>query len=178
MKPITEQERQDLITVAKKRIKHYQAMKQSQDNATVRPRGGVDFDYQVSIDLMKVALASLTSEQHLLALLAEKVRRIRSDIDDFDGDKRGMWECLEEYEEKLLEEAAKYTAPPVPVIKFPSSLQDAFEEGNKIPTQTSRCGNGYCSHSFSNWDGRKFMDEFEGFIKGIKHIKRLNGLGE
>lgn len=81
--------------------------------------------------------------------------------------------------EEISEELGKlYTAPPVPVIKLPGNLQDAFEEGNRIPTQTSRCGNSYCSHSFSNWDGQKFMNEFDGFVKGINFIKHLNGLGE
>ncbi|PIJ42674.1 hypothetical protein [Tatumella sp. OPLPL6] len=71
-----------------------------------------------------------------------------------------------------------YTAPPVPEIKLPNNPQDAFEEGNKIPSDTQRCGTSYCVSTFHNWKGEEFMHQFEGFLKGINYVKRLNELGE
>ncbi|MDE1188539.1 MAG: hypothetical protein PW844_19010 [Pantoea sp.] len=67
--------------------------------------------------IMKVARAALESDTSKLAELAERVRKVREDAKDFDGDRRGMWEYQEEQEALLLEEAVKYTTPPVPSFK-------------------------------------------------------------
>ncbi|ARU94599.1 hypothetical protein [Tatumella citrea] len=172
---LTNERQQELIADCQEEIRHLK------EHILRLSKHHVDFDlsqYESQLQRQEIALASLTADTSKLAELAAKVRNVREDASEFDGDRRGMWEHQEEQERLLLEEAVKYTAPPVPVIKLPGDLQDAFEEGNRIPTQTSRCGNSYCSHSFSNWDGQKFMNEFDGFVKGINFIKRLNGLGE
>lgn len=82
-------------------------MKQSQDNATIRPRGSVDFDYQVSIDLMQIALASLNA-----------VHKYNTSSEDGSSDinlnlsKEKFNKCHSDYR------WISYTAPPVPVIKL------------------------------------------------------------
>lgn len=40
----------------------------------------------------------------LIEELEKEVAEIKEDIADFDGDKRGMWEALEEAQERLKEE--------------------------------------------------------------------------
>lgn len=97
---MTEEQRQELIEVARKEIK-------------VWDDGG---HYK---ELLQIALAALTADTSKLAELAAKVRKVREDAADFDGDRRGMWEYQEEQEQLLLEEAVKYTAPPVPVLQVP-----------------------------------------------------------
>lgn len=95
---MTEAQRQELAEVARNEIK-------------VWDDGG---HYK---ELLQIALAALTADTSKLAELAAKVRKVREDAADFDGDRRGMWEYQEEQEQLLLEEAVKYTAPPAPVLK-------------------------------------------------------------
>lgn len=59
MPALTEEECGRLMEVAAKRINQYQKMKRAQECANVKPRGGVEFYYQTSIDLMRIVLASL-----------------------------------------------------------------------------------------------------------------------
>lgn len=92
-----------------------------------------------NLQVRKIALAALTADTSKLAELAAKVRKVREDAADFDGDRRGMWEHQEEQEQLLLEEAVKYTAPPAPVLRVPDrwklvpveptkEMWDAFDE--------------------------------------------------
>lgn len=78
-----------------------------------------------NLDVRKIALAALTADTSKLAELAAKVRKVREDAADFDGDRRGMWEHQEEQEQLLLEEAVKYTAPPAPVLCSPAYHDEA-----------------------------------------------------
>ncbi|MDI6637076.1 hypothetical protein [Pantoea dispersa] len=70
-------------------------------------------------NVYRIALAALTADTSKLAELAAKVRKVRENAADFDGDRRGMWEHQEEQEQLLLEEAVKYTAPAAPVLRLP-----------------------------------------------------------
>lgn len=73
----------------------------------------------------QITLAALTADTSKLAELAAKVRKVREDVADFDGDRRGMWEYQEEQEQLLLEEAVKYTAPSAPVLCSPAYHDEA-----------------------------------------------------
>ena len=149
MKPITEQERQELIEYIKAAL------------AAHVQRGG-DSDEE---DVFKIALASLTADPFVAV---NSVTISSGFVSSLSATGASI------YDGSMPREL--YAYPPVPVIDFPDSLQDAFEEGNKIPTKTSRCGDRYVSNSFNNWDGYKFIDEFNGFRKGVEYIKRLNGI--
>lgn len=151
MKPITEEQRQQLISLARIEISRWK----------------LPADKQYMVDLMEIALASLT---------AEPVGSITG-VNCING---GLTEARVYMRESGAPNKLGdiYIIPPVPVIKCPDSLQDAFEESNEIPSQTSRCGDRYCSHSFNNWKGNEFINEFNGFRKGVDYVKRLNGLGE
>ncbi|ELY4601102.1 hypothetical protein SM003_003767 [Cronobacter malonaticus] len=69
--------------------------------------------------------APVVAEDVLAAL--RKVAKIRLDFNEFDGDRRGMADCLVEAEEALIEvvnrRAATLAAPPAPVVK-PLELPD------------------------------------------------------
>lgn len=54
------EERQALIDVASKRLSQYRKMHEYK-NSQVRPRGGIEFQYDNSIALMEIALAALTA---------------------------------------------------------------------------------------------------------------------
>lgn len=140
MKPITEEQRQALIEHAKSIL------------GLMRSYATNEGYSAKSIQVIEIALASLTADTSKLAELAAKVRNVREDASEFDGDRRGMWEHQEEQEQLLLEEAVKYTAPPVPVIKFPDLLD--------IP------------------DGYDLQSCMAGAAWYQQEIKRLNGLGE
>ncbi len=78
---------------------------------------------------MQIALAALTADTSKLAELAAKVRKVREDAADFDGDRRGMWEYQEEQEQLLLEEAVKYTAPATQLLR-PVELPEPYDDGH------------------------------------------------
>lgn len=58
---MTTEEKAELVAIATKRLAQYRKM-QEHINSDVRPRGGIDFQYEPSIALMEIALAALTAE--------------------------------------------------------------------------------------------------------------------
>lgn len=58
---MTEEQKQQLFEVARKRLSQYQKMNEAQ-KSSVRPRGGIEIDYGVSIALMEIALAALNTQ--------------------------------------------------------------------------------------------------------------------
>ncbi|MBD8129305.1 hypothetical protein IFU23_05915 [Pantoea agglomerans] len=58
---MTQEQKQQLFEVARKRLSQYQKMNEAQ-KSSVRPRGGIEIDYGVSIALMEIALAALTAQ--------------------------------------------------------------------------------------------------------------------
>ena len=134
MKPMTEDRRQELLYTAKELLNR---------------RNIYGSDIHDVKAIAEITLAALTADTSKLTELAAKVRKVREDASEFDGDRRGMWEYQEEQERLLLEEAVKYTTPPVPVIKLPEKYSD--HEGF-------------------------FTDTEQGYNDAIDEIKRLNGL--
>ena len=141
MKPITEQRRQELISHGnelKERIEHF----------------GHKSDFESkTLQLVEIALASLNSEP--FAWIHPYM------LDSMDGgrDWGRIWNSPvdEVSEEKRL---PVYTAPPVPVIKFPEiNLRIAgYRHATSAPTK-----------EWAFMDGAKWM---------ASETKRLNGLGE
>ncbi len=119
----------------------------------------MDISAKAYLELLQVAHASLTADTSKLTELAAKVRKVREDASEFDGDRRGMWEHQEEQEQLLLEEAVKYTTPPVPVINIPDDdcVADEISQHYEV-----------LSYSERRHITRMVLNE----------IKHLNGLGE
>lgn len=69
-------------------------------------------------EIAEIALASLTVDESKLSLLANNLLSAIAENVEFGG----LWEEIENAERKLIEEAIKHTAPPVPVIKLPDEI--------------------------------------------------------
>lgn len=132
MKPITEENRKQLISLARIEISRWK----------------IPGDKQYMVDLMEIALASLTAEP-----IGVVNRESTSDNNEFLDAKV---ECVHPQAgwENFQDGFILYTAPSVPVIKLPRFLSNS-------------------NHNSLDYTSGKF----DGFIECIAELKRLNGLG-
>ncbi|MDI9276200.1 hypothetical protein QMZ65_03140 [Pantoea sp. EABMAA-21] len=155
MPVLTEDRRRSLIEWAEGYI---EAAERSVEN------NPLDVSAKAYLELLQISYAALTTEP-----VAFKCREQLLE---------NMTQAVAYVADTAIKIEPLYTAPPLPALKLPDDLRDAFEIDNKIPSQTSRCGESYCSHSFNNWDGQDFMRKFDGFVMGINYVKKLNGVTE
>lgn len=108
----------------------------------------------ITIDNLEAKCASLAVENERL-----KVAKIRADFDDFDGDRRGIGDCLDEAEQELIVTINKYASqlaaepiatngvreqtavPPVPVIQ--ADVAQAIEKLKRKLVECNRYN--YCA---------------------------------
>ncbi|QLY43450.1 DUF551 domain-containing protein [Escherichia coli] len=114
-----------MITITKERL-----LTIKQWRETYGPGSNVVLPAEEAEELARIALASL--EQNVLSgnsplipgevlSAIREVARIRADFDDFDGDRRGIGDCLDEAEQELIVTINKYASqlavePVVPAV--------------------------------------------------------------
>ncbi|EJH9847379.1 DUF551 domain-containing protein [Escherichia coli] len=103
-----------MITITKERLLTIQQWRE-----TYGPGSNVVLPAEEAEELARIALASL--EQNALSgnsrlipgevlSAIQKVAKIRADFDDFDGDRRGIGDCLDEAEQELIVTINKYAS--------------------------------------------------------------------
>ena len=103
-----------MITITKERL-----LTIKQWRETYGPGSNVVLPAEEAEDLARIALASL--EQNALSgnsrlipgevlSAIREVAKIRADFDDFDGDRRGIGDCLDEAEQELIVTINKYAS--------------------------------------------------------------------
>nr|WP_250907956.1 DUF551 domain-containing protein [Escherichia coli] len=102
---------------------------------------GLDTNSAIELQAFKLALASL--EQNVLSgnsplipgevlSAIREVARIRADFDDFDGDRRGIGDCLDEAEQELIVTINKYASQ---LAAEPIATNDVREQTAVPPIQ-------------------------------------------
>ncbi len=152
-----------MITITKERL-----LTIKQWRETYGPGSNVVLPAEEAEELARIALASL--EQNVLSgnsplipgevlSAIREVARIRADFDDFDGDRRGIGDCLDEAEQELIVTINKYASqlaaepiatngvreqtavPPVPVIQ--ADVAQAIEKLKRKLVECNRYN--YCA---------------------------------
>ena len=91
-------------------------LKESRKNLAEFIHEELDAEYPLNMKIETPATDSFLAEVRASAIPADvmaaiqKVARIRLDLNDFDGDKRGIVDCLGEAEESLIEIVNKFAA--------------------------------------------------------------------
>ncbi|HAL1629465.1 TPA: DUF551 domain-containing protein [Escherichia coli] len=114
---------------------------------TYGPGSNVVLPAEEAEELARIALASL--EQNVLSgnsplipgevlSAIREVARIRADFDDFDGDRRGIGDCLDEAEQELIVTINKYASqlavkPVVPVGLDERAAFNAWNNDENLP---------------------------------------------
>lgn len=162
MKPITEEQRKQLISACKEEISRLKDLSEQHEFL------GSDYLLEeTNNDLLRqeIALASLT---------AESVRQFIYNNPYEEGYTEWV-DCNEEYYNGVPSDCRRivYTAPPVPVIKLPDELTDlvnAVDFYNAVKAENPKVETG-------TW---KDADEWikRAAVTAALLVKRLNGLGE
>ena len=106
---------------------------------TYGPGSNVVLPAEEAEELARIALASL--EQNVLSgnsplipgevlSAIREVARIRADFDDFDGDRRGIGDCLDEAEQELIVTINKYASQ---LAAEPIATNDVREQQTAVP---------------------------------------------
>lgn len=106
---------------------------------TYGPGSNVVLPAEEAEELARIALASL--EQNVLSgnsplipgevlSAIREVARIRADFDDFDGDRRGIGDCLDEAEQELIVTINKYASQ---LAAEPIAANDVREQQTAVP---------------------------------------------
>ncbi len=125
-----------MITITKERLLTIQQWRE-----TYGPGSNVVLPAEEAEELARIALASL--EQNALSgnsrlipgevlSAIREVARIRADFDDFDGDRRGIGDCLDEAEQELIVTINKYASQ---LAAEPIATNDVREQTAVPPIQ-------------------------------------------
>lgn len=125
-----------MITITKERL-----LTIKQWRETYGPGSNVVLPAEEAEELARIALASL--EQNVLSgnsplipgevlSAIREVARIRADFDDFDGDRRGIGDCLDEAEQELIVTINKYASQ---LAAEPIATNDVREQTAVPPIQ-------------------------------------------
>ena len=123
-----------MITITKERLLTIQQWRE-----TYGPGSNVVLPAEEAEELARIALASL--EQNVLSgnsplipgevlSAIREVARIRADFDDFDGDRRGIGDCLDEAEQELIVTINKYASQ---LAAEPIATNDVREQQTAVP---------------------------------------------
>ena len=123
-----------MITITKERL-----LTIKQWRETYGPGSNVVLPAEEAEELARIALASL--EQNVLSgnsplipgevlSAIREVARIRADFDDFDGDRRGIGDCLDEAEQELIVTINKYASQ---LAAEPIATNDVREQQTAVP---------------------------------------------
>lgn len=123
-----------MITITKERLLTIQQWRE-----TYGPGSNVVLPAEEAEELARIALASL--EQNALSgnsrlipgevlSAIREVAKIRADFDDFDGDRRGIGDCLDEAEQELIVTINKYASQ---LAAEPIATNDVREQQTAVP---------------------------------------------